>query len=244
MVAPIIEATASLQPNRRAIDPMRAFIRSLIVIVLPMPLLAACGNYGWHQKLTVTIDTPNGVVQASSVLAYKVSDDRHPCLLPEACGVRFELRGEAVVLQVATGKYLFALLKGIPSLAEQIYPKRDAAESGKLLESGDDAGAGPIPLDPNQYPLLVTFDDINDPASVRRVDPADLEAIFGPGYRLNGMTLALTKEPVTKGKVGKVLGWLKDFYVNQLDGNRFETTKSEKPFANSLSAASFDTVKN
>lgn len=186
---------------------MRAFLRSLIVIVLPLLVLTGCGNYGWHQKLTVTIKTPNGVVQASSVMASQVSDDQHPCLFPEACGVRFELRGEAVVLQVATGKYLFALLKGVPSLAEQIYPKRDAAESGKLLESGNDAGAGPIPLDPNHYPLLVTFNDINDPASVKRVDPANLEASFGPGYRLNGITLSLTKEPVTKGEVEKLLGW-------------------------------------
>ncbi len=33
------------------------------------------------------------------------------------------------------------------------------------------------------YPLLVTFDNINDPASVRRVDPGDLPASFGRGYR-------------------------------------------------------------
>jgi hypothetical protein len=201
-------------------------------------MLSACGRYDWRQKLTVTIDTPSGVVQASSVMAYRVSDDRHPCLLPEACGVRFELRGEAVVLQVATGKYLFALLKGVPSLAEQIYPKTDAAESGKLLESGNDAGAGAFPLDPKHYPLLVTFDDINNPASVKRVDPGNLEAIFGPGYRLEMITLTLTNEPVTKGQVEKILGWLRG-YPSQLDGSRFETTNTRNPFANSLSAGSF-----
>lgn len=59
------------------------------------------------------------------------------------------------------------------------------------------------------YPLLVTFEDINHPASVRRVNPGDLSATFGPGYRLNTITLSITDEPVTEEKVETVLGWLK-----------------------------------
>jgi hypothetical protein len=63
-------------------------------------------------------------------------------------------------------------------------------------------------LTPKQYPLLVTFGDINDPASVKRVDPDNLELAFGPGYALQSITLSITDEPVTKGGVEKVLGWL------------------------------------
>jgi hypothetical protein len=63
-------------------------------------------------------------------------------------------------------------------------------------------------LAPKQYPLLVTFGDISDPASVKRVDPDNLELAFGPGYALQSITLSITDEPVTTGKVEKVLGWL------------------------------------
>jgi hypothetical protein len=41
-----------------------------------------------------------------------------------------------------------------------------------------------LPREPYR-PLLVTFADINDPASVQRVDPDDLAASFGPGYALS-----------------------------------------------------------
>lgn len=62
-----------------------------------------------------------------------------------------------------------------------------------------------------QYPMLVTFDDIADPASVKLVDPADLAASFGPGVRLKAVTLEVTDEPVTEGRVKGVLGWLPDY---------------------------------
>ncbi len=57
------------------------------------------------------------------------------------------------------------------------------------------------------YPLMVTFTDIADPASVTRVDLANLAATFGPGYALTSLTLETTDEPVTSGRVEKVLGW-------------------------------------
>ncbi|MCD2178396.1 hypothetical protein LQK83_11175 [Rhizobium sp. C1] len=180
-------------------------MRGLIVIVLPLLTLTGCGNYEWHQKLTVTVDTPNGPISGASVMKMRVSDQRSSFNPPEARGVSFTLSGEAAVVQVAPGRYLFALRKGVPSLAEQLYPKMDTIESAKLMEKGLGAEPSEVMLSSNQYPLLVTFDDIKDPASVKRVNPANLEATFGPGYRLNGITLSLTKEPVTKGEVEKVL---------------------------------------
>ena len=57
------------------------------------------------------------------------------------------------------------------------------------------------------FPLLVTFTDIDDPKTVRKVDPNNLAATLGPGYALKSITLEITDEPVTKGKVEEVLGW-------------------------------------
>ncbi|MCP4095679.1 MAG: hypothetical protein GY748_05500, partial [Planctomycetaceae bacterium] len=70
---------------------------------------------------------------------------------------------------------------------------------------------GPVPVPDHRYfPLLVTFTDINDPASVKKIDPDDLAASFGPGYSLKSVTLEITGEPVTQGVVEKVLG--SDFF--------------------------------
>ncbi len=205
---------------------MRAFLRGLIVIVLPLLTLTGCGNYEWHQKLTVTVDTPNGPISGASVMKMRVSDQRSSFNPPEARGVSFALSGEAAVVQVAPGRYLFALLKGVPSLAEKLYPKMDAIESAKLMEKGLGASPSEVTLSSSEYPLLVTFNDIKDPASVKRVNPANLEATFGPGYRLNGITLSLTKEPVTKGEVEKVLGWIDNLAAYRKD--------PKNPFTNTL----------
>jgi len=62
-------------------------------------------------------------------------------------------------------------------------------------------------MDFKQYPLLVTFSDVDDPKSLQKLDPDNLAAIFGEGYKLKSITLEITDEPVTKGRVEQVLGW-------------------------------------
>jgi len=91
------------------------------------------------------------------------------------------------------------------------------------------------------YPQMVTFDDINTPTSVRLVDPTNLSDVFGAGYVLEGMTLQIVKEPVTQGKAESVLNWLYQIWPYTLDGRRIETIEAENRLANSLSANSFST---
>jgi hypothetical protein len=87
----------------------------------------------------------------------------------------------------------------------------------------------------------VTFADVADPTTVARVDPDDLAASFGPGVTLRGMTLEITDDPVTKGVVEGVLGWLEAVWPSQLDGQRYETVEAKNRFANSLSTGNFST---
>ena len=93
----------------------------------------------------------------------------------------------------------------------------------------------------NNIPMLVTFADINDPASVKKVNPNDLAASFGAGYSLKSITLEITDEKVTKGVVEGVLGWLERVWPNRLDGQRYSSAKAKNRIANSLSANSFST---
>ena len=57
------------------------------------------------------------------------------------------------------------------------------------------------------FPILVTFTDITKPESVKKVDPANLAASFGPGVKLKTVTLEITSAPVTEGTVETILGW-------------------------------------
>ncbi|WEZ84065.1 hypothetical protein P6U16_04945 [Rhizobium sp. 32-5/1] len=149
----------------------------------------------------------------------------------------FSLRGEAVVVALPNGRYLFALLKDTPSAGWLFYPKMPAKEAGELLERADASNSRQLELPRKHYPLLVTFGDIKDPASVKKVDPADLGASFGPGYRLNSITVSVTDEPVTEGKVEAVLGWLSDDPEPKLSPASGRTTNI--PFSRRVSHGDF-----
>lgn len=58
-------------------------------------------------------------------------------------------------------------------------------------------------------PLLVTFGDLSDPASVMRVDPADLALSFGAGFALREITLEVTDDAVTEGQLAEVIPCIK-----------------------------------
>lgn len=184
----------------------------LVVIGLPIAIWNFYyPTYSWGQKTVVTVMTPEGERSGSAVVQVSWKDG--PDLLADAPHLKYEVRGEATVVDLGNGKYLFALIKGaerrglavfggqteLPRFTNSLLPlvKATAASRGESSE-----------VPPIHRPLLVTFADITDPASVARVDPDDLAASFGEGYALSSITLAITDEKVTKGRVEAVLGWL------------------------------------
>lgn len=160
-------------------------------------------NWSWHQRLSLVVDTPSGPQTAANVVACEARRLGGALVLPDARGFSVGCTGEAVVLEVAPGRYLFALL-GAPNPFEVFFPREAPVEVAPQLEALREVRAVPR----RQYPTLVTFGDVADPTTVARVDPDDLAASFGPGVALRGMTLEITDDPVTGGVVEGVLGWL------------------------------------
>ena len=201
-------------------------------------------GYEWRQKITVEVDTPDGPVSASSVA--EVAWWATPKILPEASPRDWSVRAEAVVLRLPDGQYLFALVGSAHLVARAVLfdplPKQGdpyLVPASRMRRFNGETHDVP----PKHYPLLVTFTDIADPTTVRRVDPGDLAATFGPGVALKRITLEITDEAVTEGEVEAVLGWLGEYYDKRLDGNRFGTINTTNRFANDLSAGRFDTEK-
>ncbi|MEJ2020172.1 MAG: hypothetical protein P8X51_18475, partial [Maritimibacter sp.] len=162
-------------------------------------------HYRWHQEIRLVISTPDGPVEAASVLA--VDTRYHPYSSGLSTKeVNRDQRGEAVVADLGNGRYLFALLPS-PALAEIAYVDLPPNRPDIYRAIRRQVGEAAIPLPRNLYPRLVTFTDIADPASVALVDPDNLAASFGPGYALERITVAITDAPVTEGVVEGVLGW-------------------------------------
>ncbi|MGL4281404.1 MAG: hypothetical protein ACRCS0_13640 [Albidovulum sp.] len=192
-----------------------------LAVLLPVLTFAAvfgwlwwtAPHFAWRQKMTVTVETPAGEVSGSSVSQIGWQEQ---AVKFEGMGWNYDVTGEAVVVEVAPGRWLFALLTGAGTTeymgsvaAASISGQHGRVISEALFDEVSDKrgrAAGPITVPDYQYPLLVTFDDIADPKTVRRVDPANLSASFGQGVSLKAVTLAVTEEPVTEGRVEGVLG--------------------------------------
>jgi hypothetical protein len=179
--------------------------------------LAGCGeNHVWRQKMVLEVETPAGIVSGGSVTEMTVrwfgGLDRM------SSEVNARVRGEASFVEIAPGRFLFALFKDGEAFrtAEVFREASDNKETRPItarLESLRDSRV--VPSD--RYPMLVTFDDINDPKSVKLVDPANLAATFGPGFALKSITVEITDANVTGGKVGKLLEWLSQYPEPVLD---------------------------
>ncbi len=224
---------------------------AVLVAGLSTTVLGGCGRRypAYRYRLTVEVDTPEGLKSGSSVI--EVTSSRAPDWMPvDGGGVAKEARGEAVAVDLPGGRTLFALLRSNSGSVDWpayvaysviVGPLQKAGEDGQgaFIERAD-AAKGKIFVVPrekpvhnmstpdaplNNYPLLVTFTDNRDPKTVTRVDPADLAKSFGPGVKLRRITLEITDDPVTTG-IEKRLGWLEHLADYQTD--------PKNPFTNTL----------
>jgi hypothetical protein len=227
-----------------------SFLRVVSVATLSL-CLAGCGrSESYRYKLTLAVNTPGGVKRGSSVgevVSYEVK-------FPER-GIMHKLRGEALYLDLGPGtRPLIALL------TSKLHPHGESApwtRSGgpdsrfwlrlygetPSLNFLDDVARiarlrGPRKIAPGDLPDLVTFADINDPKTVIKVDPNDLQATLGQGVTWNEITFESTDEPITKG-IELNLRWLQAVHGKMLDGNTLRYFDARKTLANSLSAADF-----
>jgi hypothetical protein len=227
-----------------------SFLR-LAAVVLIGVCLAGCGkSESYRYKLTLAVNTPDGIKRGSSVVEVQFWDVSIP-----ARGTMHKLRGQALYLDLGSGaRPLIALL------TSQLHPKygndlrwsRDAGPGGKLLSDGPilpdmrdyvaqlARARGPHKITPSDLADLVTFADVNDPATVIEVDPNNIETTLGAGVSWNEITLEGTDEPVTTGIEAK-LPWLREYFEKnlRLDGDSLIIT-ARKELANKLGWDDFD----
>jgi hypothetical protein len=202
--------------------------RSLLVLALSSTAAQAgilSDTYRWRQKLTVMVDTPVGPKTGSAISEIAVT-------LRNRRGNRdASVTGEATVVEVALGKHVFALLSPMlyyrldealtDELAERLWndvlPPARYARVGEAMDVRKEwgpryaaipalQGARELPVE--LWPTFVAFADVKDPRSVKVLAPDDFGSLFGQGVSLRSVTLEITKEEVTDGKIIALLPWL------------------------------------
>jgi hypothetical protein len=226
--------------RRHAMTPRRPLMRrqflALTAAALALPVvLSGCSGVSpkhYRFKMTIEVETPQGLKTGSSVYEVSASENKAR-LLPEEHALSWGVKGEAVAVDVAPSQTLFALLKtgamhgDMASLSMQALDpafNNDIVESAARIAARQGVQSFAV-VDPKLYPQLVHFGDVRDPKSVAAVDPAHLDAAFGPGVTLKRITVQVTDEPVTTG-IEKRLGWLGAYPEPSLNPNHGPTDYS------------------
>jgi hypothetical protein len=192
----------------------------------------------WRYKMTVTVETPEGIKTGYAVREVGNSASRIKIGGTPESTPRIFYKGEAVVVDLGDRGTLFAISSGYKMGVDHSMRIFYRAFDGKTTFEGirrlNRLPIGTkVTLDPIDYPVLVTFKDMNDPKSVipivesqsGRIDSRALnrgmEDKFGKDVRLKAVTLEITDEPVTWGIVDQYLPWLKKLAERRarLNGN-------------------------
>ena len=212
----------------------------------------------YRYRLTVEVETPEGVKTGSSVIQVEQSLGGAASAGGLAGGqIYYKFRGEAVAVDLPGGKTLFALPRSSNDVdwAARVMQKLAPKIQGEPWpESFDNVllikGAVEVPRmwpasetlpERSAFPMLVTFGDIAEPASVELVDPDDLAATFGGGVKLRRIMVELTDDPVTTG-IERRLVWMSAYRAKWFNGNStiYEDLTTDD-LSSHLSAGSFST---
>ena len=184
-----------------------------------------------RSRLTLVVDTPEGERTGSSVTQLTTY---FPGGLTRAqgWGLTEQLVGEAVVVDLGQRGLLFATLRKQSDLAFRgggglgggynagltPFPQEkfsgeysaNASINEKYAAYLDDLNRlkPKSDLSLKDVPVLVRFDNPDDPRSVALANPLDLAASFGPGVTFKSANVEITDDPITKGIEAR-LPWLK-----------------------------------
>lgn len=187
--------------------------RKISVAVVSLLILFTLGYFSctqmypsgkWRYKITVNVETPEGLKSGSAVR--EVTFKSGPKILPDVSSSSWEVAGEAVVVDLGHEKYLFVLMDvdGSYQIVHDVFPY-EASSRHNYIEYYQALTGQSRTLAPSQYPLLVTFTDIRDPKTVKKVSSKELSKAFAQGIVLKDITLEMTDEPTTIGVVDHYL---------------------------------------
>ena len=187
--------------------------------------LAACSGpvYEHRYRLTVEIETPDGVKSGSSVIEVALWSER---VVGHGLTGQHKVTGDAVFVDLGHGRNVIATFGFGPDAKQDRFHELAFKVLGLKGVPTDwpkpQQMRGKFDVPAVELPTLVTFSDINDPLSAKVVFASDfaarrdgprvvavdaLAATFGPGHRLHRAWIEPTRDPVTRGIQTKLPWW-------------------------------------
>jgi hypothetical protein len=167
----------------------------------------AWNTYTHRFRLTLEVDTPEGVKSGSSVIEVAVWQKAD--WFPQTGGFGSRVRGEAVFVDLGNSRNVIAVL-GLGPTASKVDLHYLAGEAFSrsfprwYFEAPN--WVGRAELRGELIPTLITFSDLNNPKTARVVRPQELPQVFGNGFKLRSAFVEMTSDPVTH-KIEEQLPW-------------------------------------
>lgn len=196
-----------------------------VTVAIAMSDVAQNKIHSWRYKMTVEVETPEGIRTGSAVR--EISNSPRSIRLPDA-GNPAENRGEAVVVDLGKRGVLFVLIsdKSDDQFYQAIPSPGYGGTTNEAIEFYGNLKSGVKGELTRMRPRMVTFKHLDDPKSVRLVysqtheeTTDNFEEVFGKGVRLKKILIETTDEPVTSG-VESLLPWLRRLQGGYLHGGK------------------------
>jgi hypothetical protein len=199
-----------------------SWLRSLALIpaAIAVAWIVYSITYSWHvyrYELTVDLDIDGETVSKSGIYEVRRAETplrQYLLLGAPTAGQETVVRGEAIHFDLGRGNLLLVTMSGsngpknrqaLSVLAQQILGVRDW-KSPVMQEAMQRGTKKPVP--PELLPWMITFDDPNDPDSLRVVDPDNLSEIFGRDVSVKSAWLQMTEERSDDFSLIQKLPWL------------------------------------
>lgn len=183
------------------------YVLTIVMVMLVGGIVYALKDYvvptTWRYKITVEIETPEGIKSGSAVREVRARKNIARFLNPDVNDVTYEVIGEAVVVDLGLGKSLFALVGSNDEVQRAFFggaSQIDEIAKIKGLEVGKKAEL----VDINTF---VMFEDISDPETIKSLEPSDFVTAFNNRVKFNGVLIEITNDRVTFGTVRETLKW-------------------------------------
>ncbi len=215
------------QPSWSKRIPKKLVIFVAVCVAIYTAWNIAYPSGSWRYKLTVEIETPEGIKTGSAVREVH-AEEIVKFIFPDALSTRYRIKGEAVVVDLGERGQVFALLPTYRSGSDgwryivfKAFPTK--LKGGARINYYQSLTRQSKVLDAGEYPVMVHFRDAQDPKTVENL--LDISACpepnphpmkyclkndrfaeaFGEGVKLKSVTIAMTDEPVTVGVVERYL---------------------------------------
>ena len=171
--------------------------------------------YTWRYKITVEIETPEGIKSGSAVREVRARKNNRE-LMPQLPAVEYDVFGEAVVVDLDERGVLFALIdwdsyqEVFNAFPFETHSPIERLNYYRNLEIGQTA------LLETNHPRIVKFENIEDITSIKLVYRNknyanghvlinNFEDIFGLSVNLHGIKIQITDEELTYSTENKLL---------------------------------------